>query len=123
MPATLMFYKFYLQPLDPFVCCCTWKDDVDVYDSDEDDLDHKDSDDKMKDDVEDAYTTQLVAHKQNIIERFFGGPWNRAVYRYRCFFIWFFLAWTVITALFAKEVKPLNLMEDFLPKGNELHQA
>lgn len=39
MPATLMFYKFYLQPLNPFECCCVWKDDLDVHDSDDEDLD------------------------------------------------------------------------------------
>ena len=114
-----------MNPCEP---CCEWRDDVDrEVSSDEndngDDAEAKGGDRAEEQETHETALTLVGEHKPGCVERFFSGPWNRAVYRCRCFLIWFFLAWAAIAALFAKEIEPLNMMEDFLPATHKLTLA
>jgi preprotein translocase subunit SecG len=49
------------------------------------------------------------------MERFFGGPWNNFVKKFRWVLIALFLGWVIAAAIIASKLRPITKQEQFLP--------
>jgi len=54
------------------------------------------------------------------MERFFGGPWNKMIKKFRFIIILAFASWTIAAIFFALRLTPLTKQEEFLPANHKL---
>jgi len=64
-----------------------------------------------------------VERELNILEKFFGGPWNKFVEKYRFFIMGGILAWSAATCYFVTQLGPLTEQENFVPEDHPVLQA
>jgi predicted RND superfamily exporter protein len=58
-----------------------------------------------------------------IVEKFFGGPWNDNVKKFRFQIIVIFLIWTIFAIVKASKMGPLTKEEEFLPSDHPIMQS
>jgi len=64
-----------------------------------------------------------VGREPNRLEKFFGGAFTNFVFRFRYFIIGIILIWSLVSAIYTTNLKPLSEQEQFIPDDHPLMVA